>query len=132
MATKISGKKEGLIIAFGRTLVPRCQATNRRGEQCAKAAVKNKSVCRFHGACSTGPRTKEGMERVRQTNTRTGEYAKEFVKESRAAKARLRVIEQAAYEAGLLKVRIRGRKPQSDDPSVDALMRVIWDTKREV
>jgi hypothetical protein len=59
-------------------------------------------------------------------------YAKEFVKESQAAKARLRVIEQAAYEAGLIKVRIRGRKPQSNDPSVDALMRVIWDTNGEV
>ena len=132
MASKISRKKEGLILAFGRTLVPRCQATNRRGEQCAKTAIKNKSVCRNHGGRSVGPRSREGIERVRQANTRTGEYAKEFVKESRAAKARLRVIEQAAYEAGLLKVRIRGRKPQSDDPSVDALMRVIWDTKREV
>ena len=132
MASKISGKKERLILAFGRTLVPRCQATNRRGEQCAKTAIKNKSVCRNHGGRSVGPRSREGIERVRQANTRTGEYAKEFVKESRAAKARLRVIEQAAYEAGLLKVRIRGRKPQSDDPSVDALMQVIWDTKREV
>jgi len=132
MATKISTTKERLILAFGRTLVPRCQATSRRGEQCAKTAIRNKSVCRFHGGKSTGPRTEEGIERVRQANTRTGVYAKEFVKESQAAKARLRVIEQAAFEAGLLKTRIRGRKPQSNDPNVDALMRVIWDTNGEV
>jgi hypothetical protein len=132
MASKISTTKERLILAFGRTLVQRCQATNRRGEQCSKTAIRNKSVCRFHGGKSTGPRTEEGIERVRQANTRTGVYAKEFVKESQAAKARLRVIEQAAYEAGLIKVRIRGRKPQSNDPSVDALMRVIWDTNGEV
>ncbi|MFM7660708.1 MAG: HGGxSTG domain-containing protein [Betaproteobacteria bacterium] len=132
MATKISTTKERLILAFGRTLVQRCQAKNQRGQQCAKTAIRNKSVCRFHGGCSTGPRTKEGIERVRRANTRTGEYAKEFVKESQAVKARLRVIEHAAFEAGLLKTRIRGRKPQSNDPSVDALMRVIWDTNGEV
>ena len=95
-------------------------------------AIKNRLVCRNHGGKSTGPRAEEGIERVRQANTRTGENAKEFVKESQAAKARLRVIEQAAYEAGLIKVPIRGRKPQSNDPSVDAQMRVIWDTNGEV
>jgi hypothetical protein len=32
--------------------------------------------CRLHGGLSTGPRTKEGMDRMRAANTKHGRYAK--------------------------------------------------------
>jgi len=44
--------------------VPRCQALSKRSqEQCRKAAVRGKAVCRMHGARSTGPKSEEGRKR---------------------------------------------------------------------
>jgi hypothetical protein len=33
--------------------------------------------CRLHGGLSTGPRTPEGLERMRRANTRHGKYSEE-------------------------------------------------------
>jgi hypothetical protein len=33
--------------------------------------------CRMHGGCSTGPRTAEGLERMRRAKTRHGSYSEE-------------------------------------------------------
>ena len=44
--------------------VNRCQATSKRTtDQCRKAAMKGKQVCRAHGGCSTGPLTRQGRKR---------------------------------------------------------------------
>ena len=44
--------------------VPRCQALSKRSrEQCRKAAIRGKSVCRVHGGLSTGPKSEEGRKR---------------------------------------------------------------------
>ena len=50
---------------FGKnTPAPRCQARSKRSqEQCKKAAVRGKQVCRVHGGASTGPVTAEGRKR---------------------------------------------------------------------
>ncbi len=34
--------------------------------------------CRMHGGASTGPRTPEGVARVRQAKTRHGRYSAEY------------------------------------------------------
>jgi hypothetical protein len=53
----------------------RCGARTRRGSRCKCPAMPN-GRCRLHGGLSTGPRTAEGIERIRQAVTRHGRYSK--------------------------------------------------------
>ena len=121
MATKISGKKEGLIIAFGRTLVPRCQATNRRGEQCRKVAVRDKSVCRNHGGRSAGAKSEEGKRRSREANLIHGERSVQGTLRAREDGVRLRQLTDAVRVLGLAAnvKRVRGKWPEGYRPIED-------------
>ncbi|HSW40838.1 MAG TPA: HGGxSTG domain-containing protein [Acidobacteriota bacterium] len=58
------------------TLAPRCKAKTRRGKPCQCPAMKN-GRCRLHGGLSTGPNTREGIERIRWAVTKHGEYSAE-------------------------------------------------------
>lgn len=53
---------------------PRCGARNRRGTSCQCPAMSN-GRCRLHGGLSTGPRTAEGIERIRSAATKHGHYS---------------------------------------------------------
>jgi hypothetical protein len=53
---------------------PRCGARTRNGLACKSPAMPN-GRCRMHGGKSTGPRTAEGLERMRRANTRHGSYS---------------------------------------------------------
>ncbi|WP_368373166.1 HGGxSTG domain-containing protein [Roseovarius sp. THAF9] len=44
---------------------PACGAKSKTGELCEEPVVAGKRRCRIHGGLSTGPKTKEGRERVR-------------------------------------------------------------------
>jgi rRNA maturation protein Nop10 len=55
---------------------PRCGAKTRVGTPCRSPAMPN-GRCRMHGGCSTGPRTAEGLERMRRANTKHGAYSRE-------------------------------------------------------
>ncbi len=55
---------------------PRCGARTRPGAPCAQPAMSN-GRCRLHSGKSTGPRTAEGLERLRAARTRHGAYGKE-------------------------------------------------------
>ena len=55
---------------------PRCGARTRSGAKCKAPAMSN-GRCRMHGGKSTGPRTSEGLERMRRANTRHGNYSEE-------------------------------------------------------
>ena len=58
------------LIVFGTTTVARCQAQSKRsGEQCCKAAMIGKNVCRTHGGASTGPRTSAGRQKCAEVKT---------------------------------------------------------------
>ena len=46
-----------------------CGAKTRRGTACMCLAMKN-GRCRLHGGLSTGPRTPEGRQRVREGHAR--------------------------------------------------------------
>ena len=48
-----------------------CGARTRQGRTCGQVAMTN-GRCRFHGGLSTGPRTAEGMERLRAAVTTHG------------------------------------------------------------
>src|SRR5262252_10132518 len=58
----------------------RCGAINRRGGLCQCPAMPN-GRCRLHGGLSTGPKTLEGIERIRQALTKHGRYSKQAIGE---------------------------------------------------
>jgi hypothetical protein len=55
-------------------IAPRCEAKTRRGTVCQCPAMPN-GRCRLHGGLSTGPKTAEGLERIRQAVTKHGRYS---------------------------------------------------------
>jgi hypothetical protein len=70
-----------LITAGGKIVCLRCTAISKRtGLRCGAPAEKPTDkiqLCRFHGARSTGPRTEEGIQRIREANTTHGKETKE-------------------------------------------------------
>ncbi len=56
---------------------PRCGARNRRGAPCQAPALRGKRRCRLHGGHSTGPRTLEGLARLRAATTQHGRWSAE-------------------------------------------------------
>lgn len=60
---------------------PKCQAHARSGKQCGNYAVKGKRVCKLHGGYSTGPRTAEGLERIKKARIIHGRYSAEAIKD---------------------------------------------------
>jgi hypothetical protein len=55
---------------------PRCGARTRARHPCRSPAMKN-GRCRMHGGKSTGPRTQQGLERMRRARTKHGHYSAE-------------------------------------------------------
>ena len=53
---------------------PRCGAKTRMGTRCKGPAMRN-GRCRMHGGASTGPRTRAGLARSRQANSKHGRYS---------------------------------------------------------
>lgn len=56
---------------------PRCGARTRHGTPCQCPALGGKRRCRLHGGRSTGPKTLEGLARIRVANTTTGRFSAE-------------------------------------------------------
>lgn len=67
---------------------PRCQARTRAGTPCRSPAMPN-GRCRMHGGAATGPRTAEGVVRIRRARTVHGLYGR-AMREMRQACAVLR------------------------------------------
>jgi hypothetical protein len=65
---------------------PRCGARTRSGGSCRSPAMPN-GRCRMHGGKSTGPRTAEGLERMRRAKTKHGLYSAETLRLMRAIRA---------------------------------------------
>ena len=58
------------ILLFKGTRAPRCQALSKRSkQQCKKASLVGKRVCRVHGGKSTGPITNAGKKRCAAAKT---------------------------------------------------------------
>jgi hypothetical protein len=74
-------------------LAPRCGAKTRapRSGPCRAPAMKN-GRCRLHGGKSTGPRTEEGLARMRAANTTHGFYTAE----NKAARRRVAAVKAEA------------------------------------
>lgn len=85
----MAGTLEKYVTLFGQdTLAPRCQAKSKRSkQQCRKASMTRKNVCRVHGGLSTGPQTEQGRKRCAAAKTLHGWEARELRKK-RAEKFR--------------------------------------------
>lgn len=70
---------------------PRCGARTRQGTPCKGPAMPN-GRCRMHGGPSTGPRTAEGIERIRASRTKHGRYSQASIARRREARALVRVM----------------------------------------
>jgi len=69
----IQNPEKYLITAGGKICCRRCKAQSSRTKlQCAKPALKGKVVCQFHGGLSTGPKTKEGKQRIQAAHLKHG------------------------------------------------------------
>jgi hypothetical protein len=64
----------------------RCGAKTRRGTPCQSPAIRERRRCRLHGGLSTGPKSPEGRERIRQARTIHGLYSAEAIAARRQAR----------------------------------------------
>ena len=78
----------------------RCLARTRKGGQCQCPAMKGKARCRLHGGLSTGPQTKDGKEKVRQSVLKHGYYTKEAIENRRRIMEEISDIEAWARAKG--------------------------------
>jgi len=91
------------ITLFGSTVAPRCNARSKRsGEQCCKAAMRGKNVCRMHGGASTRPKTEYGRNRCAKAKTLHGQETR-IIRSKRGSKFReLRLVEQTMKSLGMI------------------------------
>jgi len=121
-------KAATIILAGGRICCRRCQAKSKRsGQQCKKAALKGKAVCRFHGGRSTGPRTQEGRQRIASAQWKHGESTKAKRQEQSESDSRMRNFEDLLHVLGLTTApRWRGRKPNGYVPIKTREQALAW------
>ena len=115
-------KKLGLVpfleTAGGRIRCNRCQATSKRTkQQCSAPAEREKRVCRFHGARSTGPKSVEGRLRIARGKTQHGDETRKARAERSAMSAKILAMEEILYMINAATgPRTRGRKPANYTP----------------
>ena len=61
-----------------------CEAKSKRsGQRCKNWPIRGKNTCRFHGGCSTGPKTSAGKKRVIDTHYKHGYRSKNAIEENK-------------------------------------------------
>jgi hypothetical protein len=97
----------------GRIECTQCHAKSKRTQQrCKAAAIRGKSVCRFHGGKSTGPMTKAGRARIAAANTVHGRETRAIRARRSAKLAELYELEMLGRTIGMFEGRMVGRKPR--------------------
>ena len=81
-----------------------CGAKTRSGHPCRKPALKRKRRCRLHGGLSTGPKSKEGRNRIAAAQLKHGKYVNWRARREREKYyfREIRRIMLEAEEAGLI------------------------------
>ena len=103
-----------LITAGGKIRCRRCKAQSSRTKlQCAKPALKGKVVCGHHGGYSTGPRTKEGKERIRAAHIKHGQETLKAKAERSKKSVMFRYLTDIGNHVNLFytQLKTRGRPP---------------------
>lgn len=75
-----------------------CGAKTRKGSLCRNMSEPGKRRCKFHGGMSTGARTPEGIERIREAQRRRWAHARR--ESDRGSKAVAQVLENVGAECG--------------------------------
>lgn len=82
----------------------RCTATSKRtGQRCGQWAAKGKTVCKWHGAHSTGPTTLQGKQQISEAHTNHGQYSLDLLKQNMLDKLRKALLRQL-YRDGVIKI----------------------------
>lgn len=83
MMSKVKNPELFMVTAGGKIRCRRCVGFSSKNQrQCKHPALKTskQSRCKWHGGASTGPRTKEGIERIREVHWKHGEFSKETIR----------------------------------------------------
>ena len=110
----IKNPEQYLTTAGGKIRCRRCKAQSSRTKlQCAKPSLKGKAVCQFHGGRSTGPRSKEGKDRIRAAHFKHGDETLEAKAERSAKSVMFRYLNDIGNHVGLFykEIKTRGRAP---------------------
>jgi hypothetical protein len=110
----IQNPEKYLITAGGRICCRRCKAQSSRTKlQCSKPALKGKAVCGHHGGYSTGPRSKEGKDRIRAACFKHGEETLEAKAERSAKSVMFRYLTDIGNHCDIFykQLKTRGRPP---------------------
>jgi hypothetical protein len=103
-----------LITAGGRIKCRRCKSQSCRTKlQCTKPALKGKAVCGHHGGLSTGPKTKEGKDRIRAAHFKHGEETLEAKAERNEKSVMFRYLTDLGNHCNMFyrQIKTRGRPP---------------------
>ena len=110
----IKNPEKYLTTAGGKIRCRRCKAQSSRTKlQCAKPALKGKAVCGHHGGYSTGPRSKEGKDRIRAAHLTHGGETLEAKAERSAKSVMFRYLTDLGNHCNLFYKEIKplGRPP---------------------
>ncbi len=113
-ANMIQNPEKYLITAGGKICCRRCKAQSSRTKlQCAKPALKGKVVCQFHGGLSTGPKTKEGKQRIQAAHLKHGNETLEAKAERNEKNVMFKYLLDLGNHVGLFytQLKIQGRPP---------------------
>jgi len=100
--------------AGGKIRCRRCKAQSSRTKlQCSKPALKGKAVCGHHGGYSTGPKTKEGKDRIRAAHLKHGEETQEAKAERSEKSVMFRYLTDLGNHCNMFykQLKTRGRPP---------------------
>ena len=103
-----------LITAGGKIRCRRCKAQSCGTKlQCTKPALKGKAVCGHHGGLSTGPKTKEGKDRIRAAHFKHGEETLEAKAERNEKSVMFRYLTDLGNHCNMFyrQIKTRGRPP---------------------
>ena len=107
-------------LAGGAIRCLRCTAKSlRSGKQCAKPAMKSSKTqkCTHHGGRSTGPKTKEGRERIAIAHTIHGESTKVARLRHSKDSAHISMLEDSLLVLGMIDGKcLQGRKANGYKP----------------
>ena len=92
-----------IVTGGGRITCRQCNARSKRTkQQCQAPAARGRSVCRFHGGKSSGPKTPEGRARCASAKTVHGRETRAIRAQRREELAVLQSLEALGRAIGLM------------------------------
>ncbi|MBU1181374.1 MAG: hypothetical protein KKF00_04265 [Proteobacteria bacterium] len=88
---------EGKTCFFSFMNASQCGAKTRKGHPCKSPAMKN-GRCRMHGGKSTGPKTPEGIERIRAAHLTHGNYTQQAAADKREFRELMKLLNENMKE----------------------------------